>query len=119
LQQLVRDLDSRRFPVREKASRELAAVGPAAVPFLRQALDSKPSPEARRRLEQLLDSLSGTALAPEVLQGLRAVEVLEHIATPQARRILEAMAAGLPTALVTEEAKASLERLAKRSRLPP
>ncbi|MBI1917075.1 MAG: PD40 domain-containing protein [Planctomycetes bacterium] len=118
VQQLVRDLDNRRFSVREKATRELAALGPPAVPLLRQALDGKPSAEARRRLEQLLEALSGTAFAPDVLQGLRAVEVLEHIATPQARRVLEAMAAGLPTAPVTQEARASLERLAKRSRLP-
>jgi WD40 repeat protein len=118
LQQLVRDLDNRRFAVREKATRELKALGPAAVPILRQALEGKPTAEARRRMEQLLEILSGFALAPDVLQGLRAVEVLEKIATPPARKLLETLAAGLPTARLTEEAKTALERLAKRSEFP-
>src|SRR5262249_25370984 len=51
VQQLVRDLDHRRFAVREKAMSELKTLGPAVVPALRQALDRKPSSEARRRLE--------------------------------------------------------------------
>jgi len=118
LRKLVRDLDDRRFAVRDKASRELTAIGPAAVPALRQALDSKPSVEARRRLEELLESLSGTALSSEQLQALRAVAVLEHINTQEARRLLEALASGLPTARLTEDAKATLERLTRRSRLP-
>src|SRR5262249_15601031 len=73
LRKLVHDLDDRRFPVREKASRELTALGPAAVPALRQALDDRPSPVARRRLEQLLETLSGMTLSAEQLQALRAV----------------------------------------------
>jgi hypothetical protein len=44
---------------------------------------------------------------------MRAVEVLEHIGTPDAREVLEKLTRGDPSARLTQEAKASLERLAK------
>jgi hypothetical protein len=48
------------------------------------------------------------------LQKLRAVEVLEYIGIPEACQLLEELAKGAPTARITQEAKASMERLAKR-----
>src|SRR5689334_25285976 len=47
IQQLVRQLGDDSFSVRELADDELRAVGPPAVPALRQALRS-PDPEVRR-----------------------------------------------------------------------
>jgi hypothetical protein len=48
---------------------------------------------------------------PERVQALRAVEVLEWIGTPEARKVLEALATGAPAARLTREARASLGRL--------
>jgi hypothetical protein len=45
---------------------------------------------------------------------LRCVEVLEDAGTPAARRLLARLAEGSPQARLTREAKASLQRLAKR-----
>jgi hypothetical protein len=67
-------------------------------------------------VEALLDKLK--APSQEVLRGLRAVELLEHIGTPEAQQLLEKAAAGLDEARLTREAKASLDRLAKRPAAP-
>ncbi len=53
-------------------------------------------------------------MSPEQLQMLRVMEVLEHIGTAEARQVLAGLAKGAPEARLTQEAKASLERLAKR-----
>ena len=111
---LILDLDSDRFPVREKATQELNRFGELAGPALRNARAAKASAEARQRLEQLLTKREKNALSPEQLQVLRAIEVLEHIASDEARQVLAGLASGAPEARLTQEAKASLERLAKR-----
>jgi WD40 repeat protein len=113
----IADLDDDRFAVRDKAFRELAALGDRAEPALRRLLAGRPSPEARHRVEQLLAKTGGPIVAPDVLRELRAVEVLERIATPEARRLLAEIAAGAADARLTEEAKASVERLNRRAGL--
>ena len=40
----------------------------------------------------------------------------EHLGTPEARRLLERLAEGAPEVRLTREARASLERLARRAR---
>ena len=70
--------------------------------------------EKRWRIESLLEKQRGPVRQPEILRALRAVVVLEEIATPEARKVLQKLASGAPDARLTQEAKASLERLAKR-----
>jgi RNA polymerase sigma factor (sigma-70 family) len=111
---LIADLDNDEFAVRERATQELERLGEQAEAPLRQALNKSPSPEPRRRLERLLGQLRGQPPAPELLRSLRAIEVLEHVGTPQARDLLETLARGTAEARLTREAKASLERLSKR-----
>jgi hypothetical protein len=107
------DLDSERFEVREKAARRIEAIGELAKPALQKALAGKLSLEVRRRLEQLLAGIEPTESA-EQRRTLRAIEVLEHIGTPGARRVLERLAAGAESAFLTREAKASVGRLGRR-----
>ena len=113
IRRLIADLDSDRFGVRQRATKELEAVAELAAPVLRQALAQRPSPEVRRRAEGLLARLD--SLRPEQVRGVRAVEVLEHIGTPEAQDILDSLARGTPEARLTQEAKTSLERLARRA----
>jgi RNA polymerase sigma factor (sigma-70 family) len=111
---LIEALGSEEFAVRSQAAREVEQLGEAAADALRKA--DAPTLEARRRIEQLLGALEPPISHPEHLRGLRAVEALEHMAAPDARRLLERLAAGAPLARLTQEAHASLQRLAQRRR---
>src|SRR5262249_10179622 len=105
------------FDERERAERGLEDLGELAEPALRKALQGTTSAEVRRRLTGLLAKLGGATVAPEPARGLRCVEALEHIGSQEARRALGQMAQGAPEARLTREAKASLQRLAKRAAL--
>jgi hypothetical protein len=118
LRRLLADLDSEVFAVRETAQKELGVMGELAAPALEQALAREPSAEARRRIQALLDKLQGPVTQPEVLRALRAVAVLEDIASPEAQRVLETLAQGTPEARLTREAKAALELLQRRQPAP-
>jgi hypothetical protein len=111
---LLRDLASRKYPHREAASQALEDLAEGAAPAVRQALRGQPSLETRRRLGQVLEKLDPLK-SPQRLRELRAVEVLEGIASPRARRLLEGLAQGMPEAGLTQEARASLRRLAARA----
>jgi WD40 repeat protein len=113
LARLLDDLNSDRFPVREQATTELESLAESAEPALQKTLLGKPTLEVRRRVEQLLDRLKGPVPPGQRLRALRAVEVLEHIGTPEAQQILEALAKGPQEARLTQEANASLDRLHK------
>ncbi len=111
---LIADLESNDFAVREKAMEELRQLGERAEPGLREALKDKPALEARRRIEKLLEDVRVSSVSPENLRNLRALEVLEHIGTPEARSVLRTLADGAAAARLTREAKASLDRLNRR-----
>jgi WD40 repeat protein len=115
---LIEDLDHDEFEMREKASRELEKLGSKAEEALRRALANPPSTEVRARLERLLEK-RGTLAAPPLpsseLVGLRVLEALELSGIPQAKGALEELANGKPEDALTKEAKASLERLARRA----
>jgi WD40 repeat protein len=107
----IADLDSDDFKVRQRADQSLEKLEDLAEPALRRAVAKPSSLEMRRRASQLLERLENDPPSPKRLQILRAVEVLEHTRTPEARRLLESLAEGTPQALQTREAKAALERL--------
>jgi hypothetical protein len=118
-EQLIAALDSADASIREQAARQLEALQEAAAGPLRQALARKPTLEVRRRITTLVGKLEEPGRSGEGLRALRAVEVLEQIGTPDAQVVLRALAKGLPEARLTQEAKASLERLAKRLAAKP
>jgi RNA polymerase sigma factor (sigma-70 family) len=113
VQALLADLDSDDFAIRQKATEELEKAGEQALPAYRKALEGKPSLESRRRLEDLLAKAqrSREDLSGERLRLLRAIEALELAGTPEAREVLQTLAAGAEGARLTEEAKAALKRL--------
>jgi hypothetical protein len=114
LKQLLADLDNNEFAVREQATVGLTKLGDVAEPALRQLLEQRPSLEVRKRAENLLERLERWRADPAILRQLRAVAVLEDIASVESRRLLELLAGGAPGARLTEEARAALDRLARR-----
>jgi HEAT repeat protein len=111
---LVGQLDDDDFEKREEASRELGKLGASAEPALRKAVQSSPSAEVLRRAEELLKMMRDGPTSGDHLREVRAVEVLEGLGTPEAKKLLEELANGAPEAPLTREAKASLGRLANR-----
>jgi hypothetical protein len=116
LEGLVADLDADTFEVRQKASKELQAAGHAAHVVLREAMLKSPSPEKQRQLRRLLARLDPSAITPERLQAVRAVEVLERIGTPLARNLLVELEKLSEDPLIVEQIRDSLQRL--QIRLP-
>jgi outer membrane protein assembly factor BamB len=112
--QLIADLDSPQFAVRQRATAELEQLGDAAEPALQDLLAGKPSLEVRQRAERLLTKLRAAPISGERLRVRRAMEVLEYIGAPAVRPVLESLARGAPEDQLTQEAKAALKRLTKR-----
>jgi RNA polymerase sigma factor (sigma-70 family) len=110
----IADLDSDDFAVRERATAELKEHGAVAAAALREVVAKAPSAEARRRAAGLLREVESGALPPRQLRALRAVEVLEWIATPEARTLLAGLTKGAPDARLTREAAAACKRLEGR-----
>src|SRR5262249_10483804 len=104
---LIAELESDRFAAREQASHDLEQMGDLAEPALRQVLTQKPALEVRRRVERLLEKVEMGLLSGERLRAWRAVETLEAIGTPEARRALETLARGVEGARLTKEARAA------------
>lgn len=114
LRRLIADLDAAAFEKREEASKELLQLGSDAGPALRQALAGSLSAEARRRIEALMENPSRLPPSAEQLRRLRAIAALEQIGSAEALAILRDLTQGAPAAAETQEARAALERWAKR-----
>jgi WD40 repeat protein len=111
VEQWLNALNDPKFSVRDRASAELAQLGELARSAMEKKLAAKPTLEMRKRLEALLSKLDAPVTRPEILRGLRAVEVLERIGTKEAMQILETIAGGAPDALVTRDARSAVQRL--------
>ncbi len=119
LAELFAKLDHDDFEVREQASKDLVALSIAAIPAIRKLQDSTKSPEVRMRAEKLLAKIIEGGIQTLELRCGRALEVLEFAATPEAIKLLETEAKGAAESVLTQGAKAALDRLAKRQHAKP
>jgi WD40 repeat protein len=120
LAKLVADLDSDEFAVRERATEELKSGNELVEKALRKVLKEKTVPlEAKRRLEQIIDTLANRPAGDERRRRQAGLDVLERIGTPEAKQVLKTFADGPAEAELTREAKTALERLAKRTAARP
>jgi WD domain, G-beta repeat len=114
LKQLVADLDGNQFAVRQRASQDLERLGELAEAALRRILKDQPSVELGKRVDGLLDKLPSVSWSGERLRLWRVIQVLEGIGTPEAQAVLKKLAQGAPASRLTQEARASLQRLVPR-----
>jgi Tol biopolymer transport system component len=110
---LVASLDSDKFDEREQATKDLEELRDRAVPALQKALSGEPSAEVRARATRLMQRVEPPITATELLRSLRTIEILEQVATPDAKELLTMLSKGAPEARQTMEAKLSLKRLGK------
>jgi hypothetical protein len=118
IQHWIADLGSDTFTVRDTATKELLKVGEQVQVPVRQALTGELPLDTRRRLKQILDTVTA-ASSPETQQTFRGIMVLERIGSPEAKSVLAALARGAPGTRVTEESVAALKRLDKRVATAP
>jgi Tol biopolymer transport system component len=111
IQQLIENLNSPQFNVREQSILELEQIGRPTLGFLQLVRNSNPSPQVAKILDKLIKPLE--AIPPDELQGMRAVQILELMQHPEARTVLETLARGEQTARLTQQAQAALDRLKK------
>jgi hypothetical protein len=110
IRRLIARLDAASFREREAAAKSLVDFGPETEALLKAALASKPSLEVRLRLERILESLREPS--PQQIRGIRAIEILERVGSVEAQRLLRRLASGRPGHPLTEDARATLGRLA-------
>jgi hypothetical protein len=116
IDRLVADLDAQDYAVREKATKDLEALGAVAEAALQKTVASKPSAELAKRAGRLLAKYDKPWPANSDLdlrRGLRLVELLEHVGTDGAEALKE-LAERARWGRVRAEARASLARLATR-----
>jgi WD40 repeat protein len=114
---LLAGLEGDDFEAREAATAALARLGGRAEVALHKALAGKVTPEARRRMEALLEGLDPESSSTQ-LRRMRAVEALEVSGTAEAREVLRVLARDGDTRWLRHEAAASAERLGKRPARP-
>ena len=110
IEELVSDLASPNFSVREAATRKLAALEENTRPVLLAELAKSPSLEVTRRIQRLLDALDNDA-APSSLRAARAVCAMELQDSDDAHKLLRDWAGGTPRLRLTDEARAAIKRL--------
>jgi hypothetical protein len=120
VEEWIDQLDSSNFRTRENASQELQSVGPTVLPALRSALKEPKSLEQRLRIQRLVERLAasnitGPGAVPASLREMRALEVLERIGSPAARKLVERAAARFADAVLRAEARLVLTRLGDRA----
>jgi len=111
-------LEDDNYATRERAMKEISALGDVALPHLEAVLQEAPSLELRSRITRLIREQEESVFEIDVdeLVVLRAIEVLEQIATKPARQLLEELSTGDAGRLATTVSRQALRRIEHRRR---
>jgi RNA polymerase sigma factor (sigma-70 family) len=113
LERLVAELDAEKFAVREKAARDLQAIGEPAVAALQRLLASKPSAEAEQRAKAVLQKIAEPAFTPDQQRVLEVLDLLEQLGTPKAIALLEEIQRDAQVRRVQAAAQSAMQRLGR------
>ena len=111
--QAIDNLGNEKFEVRHQAAESLEQLAETAESALRIALSKNPSSESRSRIQDLLQKLESPERKKQRLRVTRSCELLERVATPEARRLLSELSKGADGAWLTVTAAAGLDRIEK------
>jgi hypothetical protein len=112
IQQWIADIGSPRYATRESATAVLRDLGRLVEPELRALRAKTTDEEIRTRLDGLLDKLSPTRTAIEIVHA-RAVAAMEIAGTAEAKNLLAEWANGGAGSRLTIDAKAALARMSR------
>jgi WD40 repeat protein len=110
------ELDHDDFATRERATAALKEQWPATAAALRGYMAKAATLEGRRRAEAIVREMEQAIMPPESLRALRAAEVLEWIATKEARAVLGELSKGAADDQLTRESAAACQRIAEARR---
>jgi hypothetical protein len=115
LADLLESLADEDYETNRKSMKELGALGEQAAPALRKALAGSKDVDLQLRLRVLLRRLDSLESDPAILREMRAVQALELMGTPAARKLLTELSRGAADTLLTRESAAAAARLAQRA----
>ncbi len=118
VKQWIADLGDPAFATRESAEKELTARARCFESTLWESARTTESPEVKNRLMRIL-ALSEIGLTKDELRASRMVRAAEMDGTPRAIELLKAWSQGASGAILTEDAKAALERIDRLTKKTP
>ena len=114
IERQIADLGSKDKATGDRAQAALQRMAPRIEPLLDDVFARELTPEARRRIEQLLKGISCFETSPERLRELRCVEVLEGIGGDKARAVFESSIEATAHTRLGAEIKSTIERMKGR-----
>ncbi len=115
----IRKFDSPAFLDRQRAVKQVKELGPRALPALQDAIRTTESVEVRARAEELIEQMKAGpriySTSPD-LRAVRAIEVLEHIGTQDAKKLLGGWTQYVTNPRIAQEATTAIQRIESRGR---
>lgn len=111
--QLVKNLDTPRFVVREGAQKEMMESVKIPLSWLRESFRTIESVECKDRLRRVIDFREKQPATRE-WRILRSIQILEKIADTRAKELLKKWSVASEGSVLATDARAALERLTKQ-----
>jgi RNA polymerase sigma factor (sigma-70 family) len=111
IEKAMADLDADKFAVRERASKDLIAMGELAVIPIRRFLEKGPSQEATSRAHQILEKIAQPTPSPDHQRVMEIIDLLEQSRTPKAIALLQEIDRDALVPRIQSQAHGALQRI--------